>query len=131
MFWTAIGACVLFTLALIASHWLTYWWGHGAGRIKSADYWRPMYVELRDHCTELEHQVRGTRRPWMIRPLSPAELRRPQPNPRPTPEPVTSNQPRLGPTTDQFEALIDDIKAGTWEPPGQSVFRSLSERRDT
>lgn len=117
MFWTAIGACVLFTLALIASHWLTYWWGHGAGRIKSADYWRPMYAELRDHCTELEHQVRGTRRPWMIRPLSPAELRPPQPSPQPTPEPTTGVLPRRKYDTGEFEAIIDQIREGTYPLP--------------
>jgi hypothetical protein len=117
MFWTVIGACVVFTVALFVSHILTYKNGHDAGREQANDHWRPKFNALAVRCAELEHKAKGTLRPWMIRPLSPAELRPPQPSPVPTGEPTTGVLPRREFDTGEFEAIIDQIRAGTYPLP--------------
>jgi len=120
MMWVVIGGCVLFTVALVAWTWAVYWWGRGTGAEKSKDYWRPVVKGLRLRCAELEHRANGTMRPWMVGPVPQAErtmMRRPQANPRPRPVPDTATLPKRI-DTGEFEAVIDQMRAGTYQPRG-------------
>jgi len=118
--WMVIGACVLFTVALALENVLVYKSGHAAGRELATDHWRRKFDALKRHCDVLEHRANGTVRPWMVGPVPQAErtmLRRPQANPRPRPVPDTATLPKRT-TTGEFEAVIDQMRAGTYQPRG-------------